>query len=299
MLITAGNIHNRMSESGDAEKNSGNISQFLAKAGLAAVAGYAIAEVATPVFYTLVDRMQPKWREGVRKYAPHHYQIGEIVGITGILTRNPYIVGTGLGIVASDVKDFVRSEQRIPQAMFNGVNIDKYEIPNILPTSIKYGLVAKKFREIVTEKTYNQQLNVWIPPGRHHPDVITQARNIVVENDLDGHDKIAVLKAIQEWVQTNIHYVYDPRGLDTFYHPYRTLEVKAGDCDDQALLVASMGEALGIPMALELIAHKNPNVYTHVYASGIVNGKLFPLETIYPVEFGYRPKFIRRLLIKF
>ncbi len=50
--------------------------------------------------------------------------------------------------------------------------------------------------------------------------------------------------AIGEWAQRNIFYVHETR--ETFQRPETTLRLKAGDCDDFAILIASCLGTIGI-----------------------------------------------------
>ncbi len=45
--------------------------------------------------------------------------------------------------------------------------------------------------------------------------------------------------------KNNIQYISDPRGTDVWSPPCDTLEVEAGDCDDYAILLASLIESIG------------------------------------------------------
>ncbi len=134
--------------------------------------------------------------------------------------------------------------------------------------------------EIITKPTWNARKKIWIPPAREHPEVIAIAREIAHKNVLDGHDKVSVIKAVQTWVQNNIKYVYDPRWLDTFAHPYITLKQRVEDCDGQSLVVCALLEALGIPTVLVLLGQKDNVNYNHILCAAIVDQKLIPVETI-------------------
>ena len=57
---------------------------------------------------------------------------------------------------------------------------------------------------------------------------------------------------IHNWVANNIDYVSDPMGFEYMAYPHETLDCKAGDCDDFAVLLASMYEASGLDA---MIAH--------------------------------------------
>jgi len=58
--------------------------------------------------------------------------------------------------------------------------------------------------------------------------------------------------AIYDWVQHNIQYVPDPRGRNYSALPQETLEGGGGDCEDHAILIASLCEAVGIPARIIL-----------------------------------------------
>lgn len=48
-----------------------------------------------------------------------------------------------------------------------------------------------------------------------------------------------------DYVVANIEYISDPRGLDYMAKPSETLTVGAGDCDDHAILLAALIDAIG------------------------------------------------------
>jgi hypothetical protein len=58
--------------------------------------------------------------------------------------------------------------------------------------------------------------------------------------------------AIFEFVKAEVSYVPDPRGIDYVASPTETLEVGGGDCDDHAVLLSSLYEAVGIPTRVVL-----------------------------------------------
>lgn len=55
---------------------------------------------------------------------------------------------------------------------------------------------------------------------------------------------------INYWVANNISYVSDPKGYEYYAHASETLETKGGDCDDFAILLASMYESVGLDAAI-------------------------------------------------
>lgn len=55
---------------------------------------------------------------------------------------------------------------------------------------------------------------------------------------------------INYWVANNISYVSDPRRQDYPAYAHETLQIKGGDCDDFAILLASMYESVGLDAAI-------------------------------------------------
>jgi formylglycine-generating enzyme required for sulfatase activity len=56
--------------------------------------------------------------------------------------------------------------------------------------------------------------------------------------------------SIYEYIKKNVRYVSDPLGRNYIAPPLETLQVGGGDCEDQAILLASMCNAVGIPVRL-------------------------------------------------
>ncbi len=60
-----------------------------------------------------------------------------------------------------------------------------------------------------------------------------------------GEYNIYQVCAIFDYIKENIQYVSDPRGVDQWSAPDSTLKIGAGDCDDYAIVLASMVESIG------------------------------------------------------
>ena len=58
--------------------------------------------------------------------------------------------------------------------------------------------------------------------------------------------------AIFDHVKQHVQYVPDPVGVEYVAPPAETVECGGGDCDDQAVLVASLCEAVGFPTRIVL-----------------------------------------------
>ena len=98
--------------------------------------------------------------------------------------------------------------------------------------------------------------------------------------DVPGHKNwTAQIKAIHAFVQYSIQYVRDVRGVETLATPIKTLEFRAGDCDDQAVLLASLLEAIGHPTRFVAMKQTTFGPYVHVYTETKIGSKWYPLET--------------------
>ena len=86
-------------------------------------------------------------------------------------------------------------------------------------------------------------------------DIIKNVR----ERDYEGD-----LKAIFKWMRSNIRYTHDPHELDTYQRARRTVDMKAGDCDDMSILIGAMSQSVGYPIRLKVVAFE-ADEYEHIY----------------------------------
>lgn len=109
----------------------------------------------------------------------------------------------------------------------------------------------------------------------------------IVEN-LPQRDWPAEVAALHAFVRDRIRYVKDIRGVETLQQAERTLQLKQGDCDDKAVLLASLLQAIGHPARFHAIGFK-PGNYSHVYVDTLLGGKWVALETTEPWPPGRAP----------
>lgn len=79
---------------------------------------------------------------------------------------------------------------------------------------------------------------------------------------------------INRWIANNIRYISDPAGMEYFGYPRETLDARAGDCDDIAILAATMYETVGMDAAIAFIDTNGDGKMDHaacmVYYPGAV-----------------------------
>jgi len=76
------------------------------------------------------------------------------------------------------------------------------------------------------------------------------------------YNKLCYAKALYYFVKNNFNYIPDPRGIEYVKKPTETLVSRGGDCDDLALLLASLLESVGIKTRFVFIPR---HVYIQAY----------------------------------
>lgn len=118
-----------------------------------------------------------------------------------------------------------------------------------------------------------------------------RAKALELTSGLRQKNRIGEIFAIWQFVRDRIRYVRDIRNVETLQDAEYTLTQGAGDCDDKAVLTASLLESIGHPSAFLALGFK-PGKFSHVIAETRAGpaGKWLPLETTEAVRFGWRPK---------
>ena len=99
--------------------------------------------------------------------------------------------------------------------------------------------IAPKYR--YNPAYYFETINRLVEPAE--PEVRNKAAEVA--RSYPGAYNIYQVCALFDMVKENIEYVSDPRGNDVWESANVTLKVGAGDCEDQAILLSSMLEAVG------------------------------------------------------
>lgn len=100
------------------------------------------------------------------------------------------------------------------------------------------------------------------------------------------------VRALQSWIQTNVRYVQDPiddtGGVELVQSPQKTLDYGAGDCDDQATLLAALLSAVGHPARFIAVGFRGEPL-SHVLTQTKVGSCWVSAETIQPRPLGWFP----------
>lgn len=122
-------------------------------------------------------------------------------------------------------------------------------------------------------RTINQRLGYiiqMIQKGRDNPEV--RRRTVQILSQKCGKkwctpEKNWNAEAVQifDSVRENIRYTRDTYNKDLFQHPLRTFEFGGGDCDDYAIVLASMLQSVGYPVKLRVIQTVDSHDWNHIY----------------------------------
>lgn len=103
-------------------------------------------------------------------------------------------------------------------------------------------------------------------------------------------------RALQQWVQNNIEYRRDPPDVELVQSPQVTFQLRAGDCDDQSVLLASLLQASGHPAQFVAVG-LNGTPLSHVMVQTLIGTQWVGVETIQPRPLGWMPKGISSFYI--
>lgn len=73
------------------------------------------------------------------------------------------------------------------------------------------------------------------------------------------------ITAVFNWVRDNIKYVRDIDGVETIHTPYRILRQGYGDCDDLALIAATLLKAVGYKVFYVVTSNRRDKRFNHIF----------------------------------
>lgn len=127
---------------------------------------------------------------------------------------------------------------------------------------------------------------------------------IIKKRDVAPKDYLGEIRAVYEYVRDEVDYRRDATFLDTFVTPDRMVRdilfaSGAADCDDKALLLASMLLHIGQIPRFVLTNNSPGGSYSHIYVEvkHPKTGEWIGLETTEPVEMGWSPPTYKRGII--
>jgi transglutaminase-like putative cysteine protease len=102
---------------------------------------------------------------------------------------------------------------------------------------------------------------------------------------LPQKDEVGEARRLFVFVRDQIRYVKDPDGAEMLHPPEWVLVQKAGDCDDKAILLASLLLSIGHTPRFIAMAEEW-DLFSHVWVQDYLDGGWVDLETTEPLPFG-------------
>lgn len=111
-----------------------------------------------------------------------------------------------------------------------------------------------------------------------------------ITRNLESHDNTGELYSLQHFVRDRIRYVRDIHRVETVQTAVQTLKRGSGDCDDKAVLLATLLASIGFATRFWALGFEPGGPYSHAMLEARLGRGWIPLETIVPgAEPGWHP----------
>jgi len=137
--------------------------------------------------------------------------------------------------------------------------------------------------------------------GRTNPSIRAKAVNLV--QNLPQKDRLGEIRALFDFVQNEIRYVRDIHNVETLHYADQVMAQASGDCDDKAILLASLLEAIGHPARFLAVGFR-PGEFSHVIVETQIwsprqkQNVWLSLDPTEPYQMGWRPPGIVETMLR-
>lgn len=105
--------------------------------------------------------------------------------------------------------------------------------------------------------------------GRLYPEVKRTVAKILTNRGINSWniqegDYLGEIKAIYDWIRTNVRYLGDPFDNDTIETAPYVLDVRAADCDGYVVLAGAMLASIGYEPILK-VSGQTKEEFDHIY----------------------------------
>ena len=99
------------------------------------------------------------------------------------------------------------------------------------------------------------------------------------------------ITALFDWVRRNVRYTRDIFKVELLHSARRILELRAGDCDDMAIVLGAMLESTGHPVRLVIVGRdlKRKNRFSHIYLETLYKDRWLALDATMNKPAGWAP----------
>jgi transglutaminase-like putative cysteine protease len=119
-----------------------------------------------------------------------------------------------------------------------------------------------------------------------------RAIDILISMRVRPKDYLREIETLFEWVKNNVRYTRDIHHVELLHSARRMLELRAGDCDDMTILLASMIKSIGHPVRLVLVGFnpRKKKLFSHIYLEALCKGLWIPLDATMNHPMGWAPR---------
>jgi len=145
-----------------------------------------------------------------------------------------------------------------------------------------------------------RQISRLIREGAKDLCVRQHAIAIFREYDVRAKDSMREVLALFDWVRNHIRYTRDIYKVELLHSARRMLELRAGDCDDQVILLGAMLESTGHPVRLVLVGSdpRNRKRYSHILLETNDKGHWISLDPTMDKPAGWSPRAVNRKVVE-
>ncbi len=171
-----------------------------------------------------------------------------------------------------------------------------YSLSKPAPLRIQHASIPQGYRGTLAT---TRQIVRLIREGAKDFHVRRTAIRIFDAYSVPPKDFLGEIEALFDWVRRNVRYTRDIHRVELLHSPRRMLELRAGDCDDMVILLASMLEATGHPTRLVLVGSnpRKPRLFTHIYLEVLFRTRWIPLDPTMRKPMGWAPRAVRRKVV--
>lgn len=124
-----------------------------------------------------------------------------------------------------------------------------------------------------------------VTAGLHGQFCRLVCHRILASHGVPGTDQQQIARTLFKWVRRHVRYVRDPVGLETVQDPAVTIRLGSGDCDDSAVLLATLAQTAGLQVRFVVVG-PSVNQAVHVYTQLLVGGRWLNADTTTPGDLG-------------
>lgn len=132
-----------------------------------------------------------------------------------------------------------------------------------------------------------KEIGSLINASRTNQNLRFKAMEIIGAAGANSYDQEGVARALYNWIQQNINYVFDPAGIETIQSPEITLKIRGGDCDDHTILYSALAQSVNLPVRI-VVTGENKDRFKHIYPETQIGGRWVASDTTGRVPFGRR-----------